>query len=78
MRKMQIAQAKWAPLLADPYMNPVEVRKALLEGFGEKDPDRFLNPMAVQAMQGGDGLGQPGVLPPEQAMAPQGQPQQAA
>lgn len=75
MRKMQIAQAKWSPLMADPYMNPVEVRKALLEGFGEKDVDRFINPMAMAQMQGagGMGAGTPLGAPMDPAMQ-QGQP----
>lgn len=51
LRKMQLGDAKWTKFLQDPYMQPLEVRKAILEAYGEKDPDRFLNPEAAMAMQ---------------------------
>lgn len=57
MRKAQIAQGKWTQFLQDPLMNPIEVRRALLEGFGEKDPDKYINPQAVAMTQGGMGIG---------------------
>lgn len=56
LRRMQIADAKWMPLMQDPLMNPIEVRRALLMERGEKDVDKFLNQQAVQG-----GMAQPPV-----------------
>lgn len=56
LRKMQIAQGKWLALTADPIigptLNPVEVAKTLIrDGYGEKDPERFLLTPEQMAMQ---------------------------
>jgi hypothetical protein len=84
MRRMQIAEAQWMPLKDDPYFNPIEVRRELLKGYGEKDVDRLLNPQAVAMMQGGSAMGsqmplgapmQPGM---GQDPSMQGQPPQSA
>lgn len=56
-RRMQIAQGKWMPFLQDQFMNPVEVRRRMLEEMGEKDVDRYLNADAVAMSQGQAGAG---------------------
>lgn len=74
LRRMQVAQAKWAQFLADPIMNPVEVRREMLSEMGIKDVDRFLNQQAVAAMGGGQatndplGMQQPALGQPGQVM----------
>src|SRR3990167_5608576 len=71
IRKVQFAQTKWTPFLADQVMNPIAIRREMLKDMGVKDPDRFLNPQAVQMMQG-----QPAGTMTD-AMATGGMPQQA-
>jgi hypothetical protein len=67
LRRMQIAQGKWAQFLQDPYMNPVEVRRVMLQEMGEKDVDRLLNPQVIAMSQGSGVLGAamgPGAMGP--------------
>jgi hypothetical protein len=69
VRKMQIAQGKWLPLMQDPYTNPMEVRRAMLTEYGEKDVERFLvDPMQVMQEQ---------AMMAQATAGPQGPPQAA-